>query len=465
MSLPILVTPAAKPLPSKPTTSATPSDKPSFSQAIGNAERRTETKPVASDKDVEVKSTPDKALETAPEAPVAEEQAPVETPVAQDPVDLQMMVAVASQVALPVIQAVVQPVQQVVEVSTAAAPVVETAAQAPVQTAPTHSNTQQAVAEQVKTPDVAAKAPVAMPTQGDAQAKPVDAQVAIAPAVQPETGDQQGESQDSQPQADKGLKAPVMPVATQQVPQSIESLRASEKVSTLVNAAPEAAIAKAPVADAAKPAQDIATAALMTEAMQETETAQPAGETVRPWQLPHAVGSAEVQAPQAQVIEEGAPTGEPMPMREAMRTTFTQAAKEPGKMSELRLQLTPEHLGRMEIRVMSHEGNLSAQIRVDHAQARDMMQVQIAELRQSLADQGIKIDRLEVSVGQDKPREQSFAFGGNLQQQTGQQQQQAHQPSTGRVSYYGTETFDEASEEAEGLPLAGVGATAVDYQA
>lgn len=468
MSLPILVTPAAKPLLSKPAAPATPSDKPSFSQAFGAAERRVDQpKPAAAEPEPGKPVVADKPAEEAPEAKVAEqtERTAGEQPAEQAPVDLQMMVAVASQIALPVVQAIAQPTPQVADLNATAAPVVETVAAAPVQAAPLQSAVQQVVAEQVKAPD-AAKVQDAVLPQNAVAAQPTEGQAAIAPPVQSETGEEHEPSQDPNARPEKGPKPPVMPVASQQVPQSLESLRAVEKVSTLVNAAPEAPVAKAPVVEGARPAHDAATAALMAEAVQDGDKAQPVAEPLRPWQLPHAVGGAEVQAPQAQVLEEGAPAGEAMPMREAMRMPFTQAAKEPGKPSELRLQLTPEHLGRMEIRVMSHEGTLSAQIRVDHTQAREMMQVQLAELRQSLADQGIKIDRLEVSVGQDKPRgEQSFAFGGNLNQQAGQQQQQAHQPAPGRVSYYGPETFDEPGDEAEGHPLIEAGVTAVDYQA
>lgn len=472
MSLPILVTPAAKPPQAKPSTPVAPADKPKFSQAIDAAERRSDlskpadAKPEAAQAEPKAKDTAvasEKATEQEPQVESGE-QAPKEETVAQAPVDVQMMVAVASQLVMPVAQANAQPVPQLVAESDAPrVALVETAAAAPVQEAltPAVPMVQQAVVEQTDAPQA--------PVTPQGMAVPVDLQAAVTPADQPESGEQQEPSEDSNSQPEKGSKPPVMPVATQQVPQSLESLRASDKVATLVNASPESSAAsapKAPVADAAKSAQEAVTAALVAEAAPNSDEAQPVTDAVRPWQLPHAVGGAEGQALQAQVIEDGAPAGETLPMREAMRMPFTQAAKEPGKPSELRLQLSPEYLGRMEIRVMSHEGTLSAQIKVDHAQAREMMQTQIAELRQSLADQGIKIDRLEVSVGQDKGRgEQSFAFGGNLQQQAGQQQQQAHQASSGRVSYYGPESFDEEGELVEGLPQAAVGATAVDYQA
>lgn len=462
MSLPILVTPAAKPLQPKPSAPASPSDKPSFSQALGNAERRADpSKPTAAESEVvsTEEARAEKPTEQEPQAPQAE-QAPAETGL---PLDLQIMLAVSSQVAMPVVPANAQPQSPLAAGGTASLPSPAVAlAAAPVQVAlaPAAPVVQQVLADQAKVPDAAAKVSEAGLPQPEGATSTLESRTAIAPSLQPETGEDQETPEDSNAPAQKGPKPPVMPVASQHVPQSLESLRAGEKVESLRESA---LVTQAP--EKAKPVLEAA--AVVTGLDSESAAPAPVLEPVRPWQLPHAVGTGEPQAPQAQLIEEGAPAGEPMPMREAMRMPFTQAAREPGKPSELRLQLSPEHLGRMEIRVMSHEGNLSAQIRVDHTQAREMMQVQLAELRQTLADQGIKIDRLEVSVGQDQRRgEPSFTFGGNLQQQADQQQQQqAHRTASGRVSYYGDEAFDEGGEEAERLPLAGIGATAVDYQA
>ncbi|HEY9855038.1 MAG TPA: flagellar hook-length control protein FliK, partial [Stenomitos sp.] len=454
MSSPILVTPAAKLLQPKPAAPATPSDKSSFSRAVDGAERRAEAKPASNEPPAREPEAPQQAKAPAKPATKADDKAPEQDApqakasdkpaqpaqdgaTAQAPVDVQVMVAVASQIVVPAAQpngqAVAQPAAQ-----TAAQSASEIAAAAAI--APAATTAQAAVASAVATAPAAqqaadktdAKAQAATPTSGMVATVPTEGQAAIAPTVQPEAGNQQETSQDTKDQAQKAPKPPVAPVAAQQVHQSVESLRAADKVATLVTAhEPAAMAAKGPIVAAPEPAKEAAVAALATEVAKQSDDVQPTAPAVQPWQLPHAVGGAEAQAPapQAQVITDGAPTGEAMPMREAMHVPFAQAAKD-GKPSELRLQLSPEHLGRMEIRVMSHEGSLSAQIRVDHAQARDMMNVQLAELRQSLADQGIKIDKLEVSVGQDRRQDPSFSFGGNMQQQSGQQQQQAHQAPT-----------------------------------
>lgn len=267
--------------------------------------------------------------------------------------------------------------------------------------------------------------------------------------------------QDSSP---KAPKPPMSPVASQSAPQSVESLRAADQMTALRQSN---RVELAEPSRVSEPTPETASSAPLSSSGLETEATTV---EVHPWELPLGVQNAE--APTARPLDQGVPKGEALPMREAMKAPFVEAAKHPGKPAELRLELAPEHLGRMEIRVMAHEGTVSAQIRVDHAGTRDLLQVQLAELRTSLADQGIKIDKLEVNVGQDQRRSApDFGMAGGFQQGPGQgqNQQQPDQAATMGSRYLNFDGLAADSEE-EALPEGGrhalAGGTAgIDFQA
>ncbi|BBI34436.1 flagellar hook-length control protein FliK [Cohnella abietis] len=64
--------------------------------------------------------------------------------------------------------------------------------------------------------------------------------------------------------------------------------------------------------------------------------------------------------------------------------------------SEAKLTLTPEHLGQVDIRIVLHNGQLTAQFITDNAMARDMIENQMAQLKTALNGQGLQVERLEV---------------------------------------------------------------------
>ncbi len=227
---------------------------------------------------------------------------------------------------------------------------------------------------------------------------------------------------------------------------------------------------------AAKPEATIATEPQATSSDKLTsETAEPAAKKieVHPWELPQPLH--QVAPPMARPLDQGTPTEEALPLKEAMKAPFTEAIKQPGKPAELRLQLSPENLGHMEIRVMAHEGTVSAEIRVDHPQAHDLLQAQLADLHQSLADQGIKIDKLEVNVGQDRRQGGQSSGMSSGSQMSGGFQQNTHQRSpqtpatfsSSRSLNFGpssTDSHEEAPREG-GRPIAAREAANIDFQA
>jgi flagellar hook-length control protein FliK len=64
--------------------------------------------------------------------------------------------------------------------------------------------------------------------------------------------------------------------------------------------------------------------------------------------------------------------------------------------SEAKLTLTPEHLGQVDIRLVMHNGQLTAQFMTDNSVARDLLENQMSQLKTALNGQGLQVERLEV---------------------------------------------------------------------
>lgn len=83
-----------------------------------------------------------------------------------------------------------------------------------------------------------------------------------------------------------------------------------------------------------------------------------------------------------------------------------------GPVTEMRLQLKPEFLGRVDLKVTMEGGVLSARIMVDNPQVKAAIEANLPQLRQDLAQQGIALQGMTVGLG-----------GGRGQQQAGDSQQ------------------------------------------
>jgi flagellar hook-length control protein FliK len=131
----------------------------------------------------------------------------------------------------------------------------------------------------------------------------------------------------------------------------------------------------------------------------------------------------------------------------------------------IKLQLYPEHLGKMEIKVMAHQGVLSAQISADSQAVKSMLETQVAQLQRSFAEMGLKVEKVEVALSSSNLGNES-SFGGQAMSQGDAQQfgQQPHQ--SGRSlsqSGYGQWLGDEPVDEATMAEIES--ATAVNYVA
>ena len=98
----------------------------------------------------------------------------------------------------------------------------------------------------------------------------------------------------------------------------------------------------------------------------------------------------------------------------------------------MEMQLNPEHLGKLYIEVTTKEGNVSAHIMTQNELVKEALEAQMAELKQSMNQTGVKVDAVEVTVG-------SHEFEKNLEQNAKQEERQAEEqekasPKTRRIN-------------------------------
>ena len=65
--------------------------------------------------------------------------------------------------------------------------------------------------------------------------------------------------------------------------------------------------------------------------------------------------------------------------------------------TQLKVNIFPEHLGHLDIRLTASEGKIAAQIFTSNLLAKEALELQVNQLRNSLLQQGVTIDRIEIS--------------------------------------------------------------------
>lgn len=91
----------------------------------------------------------------------------------------------------------------------------------------------------------------------------------------------------------------------------------------------------------------------------------------------------------------------------------------------MEMQLNPEHLGKLYMEVTAKEGSVSAHIMAQNEVVREALESQITDLKQSLNQAGVRVDAVEVTVG-------NHEFERNLEQNAKQQEQQAEEQEKSR---------------------------------
>ena len=77
------------------------------------------------------------------------------------------------------------------------------------------------------------------------------------------------------------------------------------------------------------------------------------------------------------------------------------------KVSELRVTLKPESLGEVSINVRMEGGSMAAQIDVSQTHVRAAMEANLSQLRETLADRGIQVDRIDIMTSSDSTSQES----------------------------------------------------------
>ncbi|MGD9636164.1 MAG: flagellar hook-length control protein FliK [Pirellulales bacterium] len=109
-----------------------------------------------------------------------------------------------------------------------------------------------------------------------------------------------------------------------------------------------------------------------------------------------------------------------------------QTAQERG--GPLQLRLSPPELGAMRIELSVHQGALTATIETDNTNAKQLLLDNLAQLRDRLADQNVKIERFDVDVRQDSSSSQQNYTPQDREQMQRQSSALGGQPNTRRPS-------------------------------
>jgi flagellar hook-length control protein FliK len=113
-----------------------------------------------------------------------------------------------------------------------------------------------------------------------------------------------------------------------------------------------------------------------------------------------------------------------------------------GGHSELRVKLEPESLGEVVLHVRMDEGKMQAQIDVTQAGVKAALESNLPQLRLSLSERGIDVQRLDVSFTGDHPANASGRGHGDGTSRQGLRRnaevEAIEQYATGRLMGYNT---------------------------
>ncbi|MFD1862072.1 flagellar hook-length control protein FliK [Planococcus chinensis] len=95
-----------------------------------------------------------------------------------------------------------------------------------------------------------------------------------------------------------------------------------------------------------------------------------------------------------------------------------------GENAQIKVSIFPEHLGHLEIRLSTVDGKMAAQIFTSNLVAKEALDLQVYQLRNSLVQQGITVDRIEISQ-----QGTGTNFNQQSEQRFAQQQQKQQAPA------------------------------------
>lgn len=91
--------------------------------------------------------------------------------------------------------------------------------------------------------------------------------------------------------------------------------------------------------------------------------------------------------------------------------------------SSMEMQLNPENLGRIYLQISAKEGSVNATIAAQNEAVKAALEMQVADLKQSLNQAGVKVDAIEVTVAAHE-FEKNLEQGQNREKEQGERQQE-----------------------------------------
>lgn len=130
-----------------------------------------------------------------------------------------------------------------------------------------------------------------------------------------------------------------------------------------------------------------------------------------------------------------------------------------GDQTTMEMQLNPEHLGKVNLTISSKNGALTAQFLVQNETTKEAIESQMQTLRDTLNQQGIKVEAIEVTVS-------NFAFEQSNQASTNEQQNQQKDQSKNKITLEEALSMTEATED-ENLrsDIMGIQGSSVEFTA
>ncbi len=130
--------------------------------------------------------------------------------------------------------------------------------------------------------------------------------------------------------------------------------------------------------------------------------------------------------------------------------------------TSMEMQLNPEHLGKVELTVVSKNGLLTASFTAENQIAKEALESQMQVLKDNLNNQGVKVEAIEVNVSQ-------FGFKQNTESGADAQGQSRQQKKSGsrriNLNYFDEETVDISEEEVLAKKVLKDNGGTVDYTA
>lgn len=111
-----------------------------------------------------------------------------------------------------------------------------------------------------------------------------------------------------------------------------------------------------------------------------------------------------------------------------------------GELSQLEMQLQPENLGTLQVRISAKEGIMTAQFSVSNENVKNILEAQMVQLQEKFVQQDIKVEAIEVTL-------QAHQFESNLQQRDEGTKEEAKKEKIRKIDISQLEEGDELSEE------------------